>query len=92
MNREQAQAILDNIDLIRHFAEGGEIGHRLHDYTGEQVRICPTNKILLSNIERHGLTNYCKVKKRLVYDRELRCYVHRPRCWTENISEREVIK
>jgi len=41
MTRDQAMAILENIELIRHFAEGGEITH-----SGWK-----TNKILLSNMK-----------------------------------------
>ena len=92
MNRAHARAILDHLDLIRHFAEGGEIGHRLCDYTGAQVAIYPTQKILLSNIETGGLTNYCKVKKRLRYSRARDCWDHAPRYWPEKISETEVLK
>lgn len=90
MNRAQAQAILDNLDLIHHFAAGGEIGHRLHDYTGKLVAIYPSHKILLSNIERGGLTNYVKVKPRYAPDK-FGVYVHKPRHWPETILERDVI-
>lgn len=92
MTRDQARAILKHIDLIRHFANGGEIGHRLYDYTGKQVCINPTNKILLSNITTGGLTNYCKVKWRIVFDRALQRYVNNPRHWPERIKESEVMK
>ena len=91
MNRAQARAILDNLDLIQHFADGGEIGHRMHDYTGTQVAIYPTQKILLSNIESGGLTNYCKVKKRLTISPASGAVIWKPRYWPEKISEREII-
>lgn len=34
MTREQARAILQNIDLIRHYADGGDVGNRIIDYKG----------------------------------------------------------
>lgn len=39
MNRDHCKAILANLDLIRHFAEGGDIGHRAPNCDGDMMPI-----------------------------------------------------
>ena len=47
MTRDDCLKILENIDLIRHFANGGEVQHCLHTYKGEFVRWQPSRKTIL---------------------------------------------
>ena len=54
MTREQARAILAHIDLIKHFAEGGDIGLRLHTHRGEYVHTVPQRHIVLGNLREEG--------------------------------------
>lgn len=89
MNRDQARAILQNIDLIRHYAEGGDVGHRLIDCKGNPVRICPTKSINLSGLYPDRNCLYVRVKPRFVMqDGSL---IRRGRCFTESIKPAEVI-
>lgn len=90
MNRDQARGLLANLDILRHFAEGGDIGHRLINYKGELVRITPTDKLNLSGISSVS-TYYVKVKVKLRWNSNLQCYERVRRCFTEAISENEVI-
>lgn len=83
MTRDQAKAIMQNIDLIRHFAQGGEIGHRLIDASGNQVAIYPSNKIVLTNMSPSKHCLYVKVKTRLRWDKAIQGYVRAPRYWPE---------
>lgn len=91
MNRAQASILLDHLPLLRHFADGGEIGHRMHSHDGQQVAIYPTKTILLSCIESGGITNYCRVKPRYRYNRNLDRWELAPRYYPETIKENEVI-
>ena len=90
MNREQAQAILQNLDLIRHFAEGGDIGHRVINYKGTQLRISTSKSILLCNLRPNDQSLYVKVRPRLVFRGGV--LVRRQRCFTETIRDSEVIE
>ena len=88
MTREQARAILKNIDLIRHYADGGDVGHRLIDCTGKQLRICPAKSVILSNLHPDKHCLYVIVKPRLVMRNG--ALVRRQRCFTESIKEQEL--
>lgn len=90
MNREQARAILAHIDLIRHFAKGGDIGHRHINCKGDLVRISPTDKILLSGMQADS-TFYVKVKARYETSKESGKPIRIRRCWTQEIYEHEII-
>lgn len=92
MNRLQAQAILANIDIIRHFAEGGDIGHRLIDCHGTQLYITPAKGIGLSGMSPGKHCLYVKVKPRFRWDENLKTYVRAPRYWPEKIKESEIIE
>lgn len=54
MTRDQAKAIIANIDLIRHFADGGDIGHRTYTCDGKFLGINPTRKIGTSDQRVEG--------------------------------------
>ena len=92
MTRNQARAILANIELIRHFAEGGDIGHRLIKCHGEHVYTSPTSKITLSNLRSDRLTGYVRVKSKYRWNPVLRLYERAERAWPERIKESEIIK
>ncbi len=91
MNREQAKGIVANFDLIKHFAEGGEVGHRLIDCHGKQLYISPAKGIGLGGISPYGNCLYVKVKARYRWDPYLNAYVHAPRHWPERIRESEIL-
>lgn len=91
MTRDQAKAILKNIDLIRHFAEGGEIAHRLINCSGQQVAIYPTNKIVLTNMSPTDHCLYVMIKKRLRWNAQFQCYEHVPRYFPTKVKANEII-
>lgn len=91
MNRVQVRILFDYFSLLWYFVDGGEIGHRMHSHDGQQVAIYPTKTILLSCIESGGITNYCRVKPRYRYNRNLDRWEPAPRYWPETIKENEVI-
>lgn len=90
MTREQARAILAHLDLIRHYAEGGDVGHRMHNHRGEFLYTSPARGICLGNL-RTDSTNYVRVKPRFVFDRANGSPVRRPRAFPERIAEHEII-
>ena len=85
MTREQARAILAHLDLIRHYADGGEVGLRLPSKTVRLKHIC------LSNLRVDG-TNVVRVKSRYVFNKTLGMPEHKPWCFTEAIPETHIIK
>ena len=89
MTREQAQAIIAHLDLIRHFADGGDIAHKLIDCNGNHVRTTVCRNIVLSNL-RPDHTNYVRVKARITYENGM--WIRRARCFTENIPDSEILK
>ncbi len=90
MNREQCQAILENLDLIRHYAEGGDIGHRLHDYRGVFVKIYRAKKINIGNMHPGG-TTYVKLKPKLRFNKHLNAWERVERTFYDHIGESEVL-
>jgi hypothetical protein len=91
MTREQARAILAHIDLIKHFAEGGDIGLRLHTHRGEYVHTVPQRHIVLGNLREEG-TNLVRVKPRFTYNTKFGVHERSPRSWPETIPESHIIK
>lgn len=91
MTREQARAILAHLDLIRHFANGGEVGLRLHDYKGKFVQTYRAKHIVLSNLRENG-TNLVKLKTRYVFNKTLGVWEHKPYGVTEPIPDFQIIK
>ena len=92
MTRDQAKAILQNLDLIRHFANGGDLGHRLFNCKGEFVYTSPTQKIVLSNLRADKLTGYVRVKPRMAWNAETGIYERKPRYWPTKIKEAEIFE
>jgi hypothetical protein len=92
VTRDQARAILANIDLIRHFAEGGDIGHRLFNCNGKFVYTSPTEKIVLSNMRPDKLTSYVRVKPKMKWNADLQMYERAQRHWPTKIKEAEIFE
>lgn len=90
MNRKQATAILANLELLKHFAAGGDIGFRLYDYTGKYVRTYPTHKLNLGSLHEKG-TQYVRLKSKLRYDPALGAHVRVERSKLDPVQESEVI-
>lgn len=90
MTRDQAKAIIANIELIRHFADGGDIGHRTYTCTGEFLGINPAHKINLCNL-RVDERYYIRLKAKLVWNSECNGYVRRERHWPEKVPTNEAI-
>lgn len=91
MTREQARAILAHLDLIRHFADGGELGLRLRTHKGTFVKTVRQKHIVLGNLRVDG-TNLVKVKSRYVFNKTLGVWEHKPWCFTESIPETHILK
>ena len=64
MNRDHCKAILANLDLIRHFAEGGDIGHRAPNCHGDMMPISCARGIGLGGLKPDGSTWYLRLKPR----------------------------
>ncbi len=90
MNREQCRALLENIDLIRHFAEGGDVGHRLHDYRGVFVKIYPAKGVMVGNLHPGG-TTYVKLKPKLRFNKHIGVWERVERTFDDDIGEHEVL-
>lgn len=75
MNRKHAQAIIDNLELIKHFAVGGEIVHILHDASGRFVKEWPADSIILGNLScKPNMTYYKIVKPRYKFNATSKCF------------------
>ena len=61
MERDQAQLILDHIDIIKHFAKGGMLEHCGHDWAGRATDPRPVTNGIIINC----LPMYRKVNKRI---------------------------
>ena len=92
MTRDQAKAILENLDLIRHYAEGGDIGHQLIRSDGRLAFISPARVLTLSNMKPGRPTNYVRVKAKFRWNPELQMYERATRAWPERIKRSEVIE
>lgn len=62
MNRDHCKAILANIELIRHYAEGGDIGHQAPNCVGEMMPISIAKGIGLGGLKPDGSTWYLMLK------------------------------
>lgn len=90
MNRDQAKAIIANLDIVKHFAEGGDLGYRLYTYDGELICISPTDKIILSNITPMS-THYVKVKTKYRWNPIFNRHERVQRCSFDCIDENELM-
>lgn len=91
MTREQARAILAHLDLIRHYAEGGDVGLRMHDYRGTFLYTAPVRHICLTNM-REDSTQLVRLKPKLAWNKTLGAYERKERAWPEKVSEQEIFE
>lgn len=92
MNREQAKAILANIELIRHFANGGEIGYMRSNGRGEYIGTTLERSIVVSHLHAHpDLTRYVRLKPRMVYSQVTGRCEPSPRLWLKAIGKHEIM-
>lgn len=92
MNRDQCKAILANIELIKHFAVGGDIGHQAPNCAGEMMPISIAKGIGLSGLKPDGSTWYLMLKPRYRYNAETKIMERLIRHWPQTPSSDEVIK
>ena len=92
MNREQCKAIMMHIELIKHFAEGGDIGHQAPDCTGKMMSIWPAKGIGLQGLRSDGGTYYLMLKPKYKYNNYTKQMDRITRCWPETVSPDDVIK
>lgn len=91
MNREQCKAILANLDLIRHFAEGGDIGHRAPDCSGKMMPIHVARGIGLQGLHVDGGTYYLKLKPKYRVNNVTKGFDRVPWCWPSVPKDSDVI-
>lgn len=91
MNRDHARAIMANIELIRHFAEGGDVGHRKINCAGEYLWTNPTNKIVLGNLSTDGTGNYVRLKAKYSWNPVLCTFERIERSTTSRVAESEIM-
>ena len=90
MTRDQAKAIIENLQLIKHFAYGGDIGFRLIDCHGKDCGITPAHTITISNLKPNSITNYVMVKPKY---KITSCNMPQRiiRYWPDKIQVKEII-
>ena len=91
MNREQCKAILANLDLIRHFAENGDVGHRAPNCHGEMMPISIARGIGLGGLKPNGSTWYLRLKPRYKLNPTTKQWERVMRHWPEVPTEADVI-
>jgi hypothetical protein len=91
MNRLQCQSILNSLELIRHFAAGGDIGHRAPDCTGKMMPIYPAKSIGLGSIRPDGSSWYLMLKPKYKYNSVTKTMDRIERKYPDFISDDEVI-
>lgn len=74
MNRADAQKILEHLDIVKHFAEGGELIFYSSTWDGKPIVYYPhyrENSLLISCLEHYAIPSeplgccpYCPKKKR----------------------------
>lgn len=90
MNRENCKAILANIELIRHFADGGDIGHQAKNCAGEEMPIHIAKGIGLGSIHPDGSTYYVRLKPHYVMSPD-GTPIRISRAWPETAKKSDVI-
>jgi len=92
MNRDHCKAILANIELIRHFAEGGDIGHQAPNCSGEMMPISVAKSIGLSGLKPDGSTWYLMLKPRYKFNSATQKMERVLRHWPEQPKAEEIIR
>lgn len=91
MDRETARAIMANLPIIEHFAQGGDLGFRLVDCKGEFHYTSPTHKITLSVLRADRLSGYVRVKPKFKFNKATGKMDRVQRYWPTKIAESEII-
>jgi hypothetical protein len=91
VNRDQCKAILANLDLIRHFADNGDIGHRAPNCRGEIMPISIAKGIGLGGIKPDGSTFYLRLKPKYKFNNHTQKMERVMRHWPEVPTENDVI-
>ena len=56
MTRDDCKRIMENIEIIKHFAEGGDVERCFHDWSGKFIRWDKLrNSILLNGLGRYRI-------------------------------------
>ena len=92
MNRDNCKAILANLELIKHFAEGGDIGHQAPNCAGEMMPIACAKGIGLGGLKPDGSTWYLMLKPKYKYNMTTKSMDRIYRYWPEVPSADDVIK
>ena len=92
MNREHCQAILKHIELITHFANGGDIGHQAPDCKGEMMPIHGAKGLGLGGLHKDGSTFYLMLKPRYKYNQRTKTMERVQRYFGSKINDDEVIR
>ncbi len=92
MNRDNCKAILANLELIQHFADGGDIGHQAPNCAGEMMPISIAKGIGLQGLKPDGSTWYLMLKPRYKFNTRTKVMDRIVRNWPERPSDDEVIK
>lgn len=91
MNRKTAQAIMANLPIIEHFANGGDLGFRLINCKGEFCYTSPAHKITLSVLREDRLSGYVRVKPKYKLNKETGAYERVTRHWPTTIADSEIL-
>lgn len=89
MTREQARALLMHLDLVRHYADGGDVGHRLIDANGKTHGIYVSRGLNLSSLSPDRQCLYVALRPRYVIGPS--GLVRSPRGRNTKVRERDVI-
>lgn len=92
MNREQCKALLVHIELIKHFAEGGDIGHQAPNCIGKMMPIAVARGINISALRTDGGTYYLMLKPKYKYNTVTKSMDRLVRSWPEVPHSDEIIK
>jgi hypothetical protein len=92
MNRDQCKAIIANIELIRHFAEGGDIGHQAPNCAGEMMPISISRGVGLSGLKPDGSTWYLMLKPKYKFNSITKKMERVMRIWPEHPMAEEIIR
>lgn len=92
MNRDHCKAILANLELIKHFAEGGDIGHQAPNCAGEMMPIAVARGIGLGGLKPDGSTWYLMLRPRYKYNTETKAMERIIRCWPQVPSVDDIIR
>jgi hypothetical protein len=92
MNQEHCKAILSHIQLITHYANGGDVGHRAPNCKGDMMPIHPSRSINLNGLRPDGATFYLMLKPKYRLNKNTKRMERVERTFNEFISDSEIIQ